>query len=218
MEIPAYIQNNKKELTFLLIILLAKSVVQLFAFPGSFWLTGIRILLFLIAFVLSLIIIDQWKYKFLTLALIILFSVAQGQLKLWRIPAMVYIYELNQKYEKPIEYILSHDSIKEIHCDREEGLILAQGAHYTIDVSNLSDTDEALLTAFLKDTEVIEIEKDKYCTLFVLNRFIDNGSGLLYATPENINHIKNEKNYRINWLDITGCTKIWGNWYYISFT
>ena len=68
MKTPDYIQKNKWNLIFLAILLLIKSIIQLFDFPASNWLLITRIGIFITTIILSLIIIRTWKYKLLTIA------------------------------------------------------------------------------------------------------------------------------------------------------
>ncbi len=213
-----YVQKNKWNLIFLAILLLTKSIFQLFDFPTSNWLLIIRIGIFIAAIILSLIIIRTWKFKLLTIGLIIIFSLGQGLLKLWKIPAKKYVFELYKDHDKPINIVLRNDSIRTIDYRPVDGLIITFGQKYEVDSILFSDSDRQLITQLLKTTEIIEIEKNQFGTLFIMSRFLDNGYGLFFATQEQIEMINKTKRFNINGYDVTGFSKIWDNWYYLAFT
>ena len=211
-------KKNNLNIILLLILSLTKSVIQLNDFPSSGWLLVLRIMIFLTSIILSFIIIKTWKYKLLTIGLIIIISMGQGQLKLWKIPAKNYIVELIKDHDKPIKLILGQDSIRTIHYSFQCRLLVTKGLNYTKDSIIFSGLNKQLLIQFLKNSEIKEIEKNQFGTLFIMSRFIDNGYGLFHATPENIAKLLETKRFRINMYDVTGYTKIWENWYYLSFT
>jgi len=218
MKTPDYIQKNKWNLIFLAILLLTKSIIQLFDFPPSTWLVIARIGIFITAIILSLIIIQTWKYKLLTIGLIVIFSLGQGQLQLWKIPTRKYAFELFKEYDKPINIVLRNDSIRTIHYRHQDGLVITMGHKYKNDSISISNADRQLIIQFLTTTDVIEIEKNQFGTLFIMSRFIDNGYGLFYATQEQIELIKKTERFNINGYDVTGYSEIGDNWYYLSFT
>lgn len=211
-------QRNKWNLIFLATLLLTKSIVQLFDFPTSNWLLLLRVGIFITTIILTIIIIRPWKFKLLTIGLLIIISLGQGQLKLWKIPANKYVLELYKKHDKPINFVLSHDSIRTIYYRHQDGLAIYSGQRNRIDSISFTDADRQLIIEFLKTTDVIEIEKNQFGTLFIMSRFIDNGYGLFYSTQEQIKLIEKSERFNINGYDVTGYSKICDNWYYLGFT
>jgi len=218
MKRPNYILENKGNLIFLAILMLTKSIIQLFDFPTSIWLLILRIVIFISIIILSLIIIRTWKYKFLTIGLIIILSLGQGELNLWKIPARKYVFKLLKEHDKPINLILKHDSILTIYYRPQDELVITSGSNCKKDSTSFSESDRQLFIQFFESTDVIEIEKNQFGTLFIMSRFLDNGYGLFYATQEQIQLIKQSEHFDIDGYDVTGYSKIRDNWYYLSFT
>jgi len=191
-------------------------VIQCFDFPISYLLLSIRVGIFILAIIIALTIIPKWYLKLITVIAIILFSLMQGELKLWKIPAKRYVIEFEKEYDKTMSQINENDSLRSCIM-RPEGLLFIKVDHNR-DTVLLSDPNLHYLVSVIKDSDVIQIEKTEHVTLFIMSRFIDNGYGICIITEENMKKIENEDRFRINGYDVTGFTHLKGNWYYLSFT
>ena len=205
-----YFKTNKWALIILLVLLLSKTLIQYFSFPTSWILTILRVLIFIIAIMLSFVIVKKLKYQIITLILVLLFSYGQGYINLWKISTARYIKSVMNKYEKEINSFIEREDYSSI---------MYQGENKIYD----KDREGTLLasdyySSFFKNTDFIQVEKNEDLILFVMYRFIDNGYGLGLINEENFEKIKKQKRYKVNGLEITGMTRIFGDWYYISFT
>lgn len=217
MKIRTYISDNKWKLILILLLLLTKSGLQLYDFPNSHGLWFLRIGIFLTAIILSLIIIRNWIPKLITIGLIVIFSILQGQLNLWKIQTRKYAIELYKDNDKAINLILQQDSIRRIYNRPLDGLIV-ENLQYGVDSVLLNDSERKIIKSFIKTTDIIEIEKCEFGVLFIMRRFIDNGYGLFFVTKEQLEKIEKVERFRINGYDVTGFSKIANGWYYLSFT
>ena len=78
----------------------------------------------------------------------------------------------------------------------------------------LSGTEREQIIDLGEHTSVIEVEATNGNVLFIFDRFIDNGYGLLY-----VNNPKILKAARPNVVyDLTSWVPLCENWYYVSFT
>ena len=217
MKIRTYISENKWKLILILALLLTKSGLQLYDFPSSHGFWFLRIGIFLTAIILSLIMIRNWIPKLITVGLVVVFSLLQGQLNLWKVPTRKYANELYKDNDRAINLILQQDSIRRIYIKPFNGLI-AENLNYGIDSVLLNDSERKLIESLIKTTDIIEIEKCEFGVLLIMRRFIDNGYGLFFVTQEQLEMIENEERFRINVYDVTGFSKITNGWYYLSFT
>lgn len=161
--------------------------------------------------------IRNWISKLITVGLVVLFSLLQGQLNLWKVPTRKYAIELYKDNDRAINLILQQDSIRRIYNRSLNGLIV-ENLDYGIDSVLLNDSERTLIESFIKTTDIIEIEKCEFGVLFIMRRFIDNGYGLFLVTQEQLEKIEKEEQFRINGYDVTGFSKITNCWYYLSFT
>jgi hypothetical protein len=217
MKIRTYISENKWNLILILALLLTKSGLQLYDFPSSYGFWFLRIGIFLTAVILSLIMIRNWISKLITIGLIIIISLLQGQLNLWKVPTRKYAIELYKDNDIAINLILQQDSVRRIYKRPLDGLIV-ENLEYGIDSILLNDSERTLIESFIKNTDIIEIEKCEFGVLFIMRRFIDNGYGLFFVTQEQLERIEKKERFRINGYDVTGFSKIANGWYYLSFT
>ncbi|WP_127345043.1 hypothetical protein [Ancylomarina longa] len=169
------------------------------------------------AIILSLIIVRNWIPKLITIGLIVIFSILQGQLNLWKIPTRKYAIELYKDNDKAINLIIQQDSIRKIYNRPLDGLIV-ENFRYGVDSVLLNASERKIIESFIKTTDIIEIEKCEFGVLFIMRRFIDNGYGLFFVTKEQLEKIEKEERFRINGYDVTGFSKITNGWYYLSFT
>jgi hypothetical protein len=155
------------------------------------------------------------KNKLITIGLVILFSFGQGQLNLWKIPARKYITELEKSYPESLKIIFESDSIYSLsyHFSLKVNYQIEN-----IDSSLINTSEKFLLKQFFENTEIIEIEKNRFGTLLIMKRFLDNGSGLLYSTPMQMKEIKEEDRFEINGYDVIDYFRLAENWYFLSFT
>jgi len=216
-EIIKYFRTNKWILLILFAFLSSKTVIQYFSFPPSGLLSILRVIIFIIAIVLSFVIVKNVKYKFITVGLVILFSFGQGFINLWEISAERYVESEMTKHKEAINSLVEREDYTTIHFRNNEKVYLLDRSS-KLDTLLLSDDEIQFYTSFFMESDFFQIEKNEELTLFIMYRFIDNGYGLGLIRDENLEEIKKQKRYRINFLEITGMTRISGDWYYISFT
>ena len=142
-----------------------------------------------------------------TVGLVVVFSIFQGQLNLWKVPTRKYANELYKDNDRAINLILQQDSIRRMYIKPFNGLI-AENLSYGIDSVLLNDSERKLIESFIKTTDIIEIEKCEFGVLFIMRRFIDNGYGLFFVTQEQQEMIENLERFRINGYDVIGFSKI----------
>lgn len=170
-----------------------------------------------IIFVGSIIIILFLKLKYRGYIVLgyILLTYLLGYLDLWKVSTEKYLNK-NEKYFSKIAKELKSDSIN-CSIGLRADTISFRCAAKENKPFNQKLFQESLLE-LSRNTEVLEIEKDKHVLLFIFDRFIDNGYGIAYISPANFEEIRKMDNYRLNGFELTGLANIKGNWYYISFT
>src|SRR5690606_19591325 len=94
------LKARKHFFLIILVLLLGKSFIQLFEFPNSIKLYLIRIFLFLLAIFITIYYLKNWKLKLLTIISIILISILQGELNIWKIPARKEVKMIEQNYSE----------------------------------------------------------------------------------------------------------------------
>ena len=216
-EVFKYFRKNKWILLILFAFLSSKTIIQYFSFPPSASLTILRVLIFIIAIVLSLVIVKNVKYKFITAGLVILFSFGQGFLNLWEVSAERYVESEMPKYKEEINSLIERKDYSTIYYRGNEKVFILDRSSQ-LDTLLLSDNEIQFYSSFFNKSDFIQVEKNRELILFIMYRFIDNGYGLGLISDENFEKVKKQKRYRINGLEITGMTRISGDWCYISFT
>lgn len=203
------IENIKKHrylFGIVLILLLCKSFVQLFEFPSSIKLSLIRISIFLIVIIIALYYLKDWKLKFFTIISIIVFSILQGELNFWKIPARKEAKMIENNYSELFNYLKNQQNNLSITPKK------------VLESSMTNQENKKLISQLFNNSDILHIEKTNSEILYVYDRFIDNGYGLLYSPKSNFEEEFWKEPFKINGLDITSISKISENWYYVSFT
>lgn len=215
MSLIENIKSHKKQLLFILILILSKSLIQLFEFPNSLKFSLLRASLFLIALIIALIFIKNWKFKLITILFIVVFSIFQGELNIWKIPAKKYVNSIETEHKEAYNFLISQQTIQSVSSNSKREILLN---HKQSDTFHISEFHKKEIKKLILSTEIKEIEKNDLGVLFILSRFIDNGYGLFYVTNKDfINKFQSEI-ININGLQITGISKISDSWYRVSFT
>lgn len=206
--------KNKKIVLLIVTLLITKSFIQLFEFPSDLKLSILRILLFIAAFVIALISIKNWKFKIITILFIFAFSILQGELNIWKIPAKKQVKMIETNHSKLFNQLKNREAIFTVLFLNSNELNLLGLSEAFI---NNQENKELILKLF-NESEIFQIDKTKSETLFVYDRFIDNGYGLLYSENANFENDFWKNPFRINGLEITSISKVSKNWYRVSFT
>lgn len=182
-------------------------------FPGSFSSGFKRTIIFIGSIFLLLFL--KVRYRGLIVISYIIITYFLSYLNLWKIATENYLIK-NEKYFSSVSQRLQSDTI-ECSINFYSDSINYRWAKRNKEPFNNPSFQQSLL-ALSKNTEVVEIEKDKYILLFIFDRFIDNGYGLAYISAQNLAKINKDDRYRVNSFEITSLINIMGNWYYLSFT
>jgi hypothetical protein len=213
-----YLHHNKSTLILIIGILFVRSATYLFDFPTTFFLFLLRLMLILFAVFFALVGVETWKSKILTLFLVITTTIGVSSLNLWKVPAKVFIHKISKEHHEAIQDIISTDTIISIGKRRSNELNDSAGLRLAINHTFFEDSLLHRDIQNLLTTGIIEVEKNSYGTLFIMDRFIDNGYGLFWSTNEQIEAFKKMERMEVNGYHVTNLSRIGGNWYYLSFT
>lgn len=205
MNLAETIKKYKYIFALILALTLSKSFVQLFEFPNSIKLSLIRIFIFITVVIISLYYLKGWKLKLLTIISIIGISILQGELNIWKIPAKKEVKMIENNYSKLFD---------DLKNQPEDFTLMPKN----LSASKVKQENKEPLSNLFKNSKILEIEKTNSEILFIYDRFIDNGYGLLYSPKSNFEENFWKEPFRINGLEITGISEISENWYYVSFT
>ena len=205
--------KNKKIVLLIVALLITKSFIQLFEFPSDLKLSILRILLFIAAIVIALISIKNWKFKMMTVIFIFGFSILQGELNIWKIPAKKQVKMIETNHSKLFNQLKNQEATFTVLLSNANELNLLGSSEAFINQEN-----KALILKLFNESEIFQIDKTKSEILFVYDRFIDNGYGLLYSENANFENDFWKNPFRINGLEITSISKVSNNWYRVSFT
>ncbi|SMC65190.1 hypothetical protein [Moheibacter sediminis] len=200
------IKKHKYLFGIILTLLLCKSFVQLFEFPNSIKLSLIRILLFITVIIIALYYLKDWKLRLIVVISIIGISVLQGELNVWKIPARKEVKMIEDNYSELFSYLKNQPT---------DFSLVSKTILYP---QTINQENKELISKLFNNSAILEIEKNNSEILFVYDRFIDNGYGLLYTPKPEFEEEFWKEPFRINGLDITSISKISENWYYVSFT
>lgn len=185
-------------------------------FPSTFTNGLQRTVIFIASIILILNLIYRLKYKSVLVLGYIALTIAFSYLNLWKTATRNYLEE-KDKFFSGIVTTLHGDTSNFSLGLFQDSVAYRRGTDRQISPLS-SDAFQGSLISLSKNTGVREIEKDKFITLFIFSRFIDNGYGLAYITPSDLEELYKQENYRLNGYQITGLSNVEGNWYYISFT
>ena len=206
MNLIENIKKYKYLLALIFLLTISKSFVQLFEFPSSIKLSLIRIIIFLIVIIIALYYLKGSKLKLFSVISIIGISIIQGELNVWKIPAKKEVKMIEDNYSELFNYLKTQPSDYSL------------GNKKVLNSPIINQENKILVSSLFNNSKILEIEKTNSEILFVYNRFIDNGYGLLYSPNSDFEEEFWNEPFKINGLDLTSISKISDNWYYVSFT
>lgn len=181
----------------------------------EYWIFSTKVILFLIMSVLILLLQKIWWLKLISMiGFIGILIFGLPQTGLWNYSLKKYVAKEKSNYFNFVSEIDKIEEKKLSYISCADGKINARPKLDSIKIALVYPT----ICQYITELDCVEVSmnkrRDKY--LFVMERFIDNGYGLLYCKKElDLSDIFTE---RINGLEIRNIIKVEKNWYYVSFT
>jgi hypothetical protein len=208
------ISRNRILLYTVLVLFLARCYIETI----SFNIVGLDFLQQVFNVFISIILLlfvktNWWKKSFLIVGYFVAIYLI-GYADLWKIGARRFIQNNEELLEK-INQRLTKDTVQSarIHIAGDTLRINKVSSYIRQIRAGTFESDIMLLS---KQIGWLEITMEDGFSIFILNRFIDNGSGII-KIPNNIQNAFDKRKY-ISGLHIRGYVKIKEDWYYVWFS